>query len=82
MSKSAYKHEPHISKKKQLTELIDLLSQYKNIGITKVENITSKTIQRLRTDMRQDAILKLAKNTLMLLAIKEIAKKDKGIKKT
>jgi large subunit ribosomal protein L10 len=81
MSKSTYKHEPHISKKKQLTELIDLLQQYKTIGITKVENITAKTIQRLRTDMRQDAILKLAKNTLMLLALKEIAKKDKGINK-
>ena len=81
MSKSAYKHEPHVSKKKQLAELIDLLSQYKNIGITKVENITSKTIQRLRTDMRQDAILKLAKNTLMLLALKELSKKDKGISK-
>ncbi|MHA1171586.1 MAG: 50S ribosomal protein L10, partial [Candidatus Heimdallarchaeota archaeon] len=52
MSKSAYKHEPHHSKKKQLTELIDLLNQYKTIGITKVENITSRTIQRLRTDMR------------------------------
>lgn len=81
MSKSAYKHEPHVAKKKQLTELIDLLNQYKTVGITKVENITSKTIQRLRTDMRQDAILKLAKNTLMLLALKEIAKKDKGISK-
>jgi large subunit ribosomal protein L10 len=81
MSKSVYKHEPHVSKKKQLAELVNLLSQYKNIGITKVENITAKTIQRLRTDMRQDAVLKLAKNTLMLLAIKELAKKDKGISK-
>ncbi|NHJ32614.1 MAG: 50S ribosomal protein L10 [Asgard group archaeon] len=81
MSKSVYKHEPNIAKKKQLTELIDLLKQYKNVGITKVENITAKTIQRLRTDMRQDAILKLAKNTLMLLALKELAKEDKGITK-
>ncbi len=81
MSKSAYQHQPHVSKKKQLVKLVDLLSQYKNIGITKVENITSKTIQRLRNDMRQDATLKLAKNTLMLLALKELAKKDKGISK-
>ncbi|MBK5113439.1 MAG: 50S ribosomal protein L10 [Candidatus Heimdallarchaeota archaeon] len=81
MSKSAYRHEPHITKKKQLSELIDLLQQHKTVGITKVENITAKSIQRLRTDMRQDAILRLAKNTLMLLALKELAKKDKGISK-
>jgi large subunit ribosomal protein L10 len=81
MSKSAYRHEPHVAKKKQLSELIDLLQQHKTVGITKVENITAKSIQRLRTDMRQDAILRLAKNTLMLLALKELAKKDKGISK-
>jgi len=81
MSKFVYKHEPHTAKKKQLAELIDLLKQYKTVGITKVENITAKSIQRLRTDMRQDATLKLSKNTLMLLALKEMAKKDKGISK-
>ena len=64
MSKSAYQHEPSLAKQKQLTELIDLLQQYKSVGITKVENIASRTIQRLRQDLRGEASLKIAKNTL------------------
>ncbi|MHA1629809.1 MAG: 50S ribosomal protein L10 [Candidatus Heimdallarchaeota archaeon] len=81
MSKSSYTHEPSPVKKKQLAELIHLLQQYKNIGITRVENISSKTIQRLRHDLRNEAVLKVAKNTLMRLAIEELAQKDKGLKK-
>jgi large subunit ribosomal protein L10 len=81
MSKAIYQHEPSPAKKKQLAELISLLQSYKNIGITRVENITSKTIQKIRHEMRQDAILKIAKNTIMKLALEEIGKKDKNIKK-
>ncbi|NHK31484.1 MAG: 50S ribosomal protein L10 [Asgard group archaeon] len=81
MSKAIYRHDPSPVKKKQLAELIILLQQYKNIGITRIENIASKTIQRLRYELRQDAILKVAKNTIMKLALEEISKKDKDIKK-
>lgn len=81
MSKAAYQHEPSVVKKEILKELIDLLNQYKTIGITKVENIASKTIQRIRHDLRDEATIKVAKNTLMKLAIEEIAKKDKDFKK-
>jgi large subunit ribosomal protein L10 len=81
MSKAIYRHEPNPAKKKQLAELITLLQQYKNIGITRIENIASKTIQRLRHELRKDAILKVAKNTIMKRALEEISKKDKDIKK-
>ena len=81
MSKVAYVREPNASNKKQLSDLVELLGAYTNIGITKVENITSKTIQRIRFDIRKDTVLKVAKNTLMKLAIKEAAKKDKGLLK-
>jgi large subunit ribosomal protein L10 len=81
MSKAIYQHEPNPAKKKQLAELITLIQQYKNIGITRIENIASKTIQRLRHELRQDAILKVAKNTIMKRALEEISKKDKDIKK-
>lgn len=81
MSKANYRHDPNPVKKKQLAELITLLQQYKNIGITRIENIASKTIQRLRHELRQDAVLKVAKNNIMKLALEEISKKDKGITK-
>ncbi len=81
MSKSAYQHEPSLAKQKQLAELIDLLQQYKSVGITKVENIASRTIQRLRQDLRGEASLKIAKNTLMRLALNEVSKKNKGFSK-
>jgi large subunit ribosomal protein L10 len=80
-SKASYQNEPSPAKKQQLAELIELLQQYENIGISKVENIASKTIQRLRHNLRGEAKLKVAKNTLMKLAIEELAKKDKGLKK-
>ena len=81
MSKAVYHHEPNMGNKRQLKELIEIISSYDNIGITKVENIASKTIQRIRYDMRGETILKIAKNTLMRLALKEAAKKDKGLTK-
>ncbi len=81
MSKVIYKHDPSPVKKKQLAELITLLQQYKNIGITRIENIASKTIQQLRHELRQDAILKVAKNSIMKLALEELGKNDKDITK-
>jgi large subunit ribosomal protein L10 len=81
MSKVIYKREPSKAKQKQLAEIINLLKSYKNIGITRVENIAAKTIQKLRHEIREDAVLKLAKNTIMKLALEELSKKDKGFKK-
>ncbi|HUU79568.1 MAG TPA: 50S ribosomal protein L10 [candidate division Zixibacteria bacterium] len=81
MSKVAYVREPCAANKKQLEDLVSLLGQYTNIGITKVENIASKTIQRIRFDIRGETVLRIAKNTLMKLAIEEAAKKDKGLNK-
>ncbi|MHA1154526.1 MAG: 50S ribosomal protein L10 [Candidatus Heimdallarchaeota archaeon] len=81
MSKAVYQHVPNPSNKRQLKELVETIGSYNNIGITKVENIASKTIQRIRYDMRGETILKIAKNTLMRLALKEAAKKDKGLSK-
>ncbi|MHA1440340.1 MAG: 50S ribosomal protein L10 [Candidatus Heimdallarchaeota archaeon] len=81
MSKAMYQLNPSPTNKKILQELIELLQQYKNIGIIRVENIASKTIQRLRFDLKDEAVLKIAKNTLMILALNEVAKKDKNITK-
>lgn len=81
MSKAMYQLNPSPTNKKVLQELIELIQQYKNIGIIRVENIASKTIQTLRFDLKDEALLKIAKNTLMLLAINEVAKKDKQISK-
>ncbi|MHA1124195.1 MAG: 50S ribosomal protein L10 [Candidatus Heimdallarchaeota archaeon] len=81
MSKAMYQLNPSPTNKKVLQELITLIQKYKNIGIVRVENIASKTIQRLRFDLKDEAVLKIAKNTLMFLAINEVAKKDKQITK-
>ncbi|NHJ87154.1 MAG: 50S ribosomal protein L10 [Asgard group archaeon] len=78
---SAYQHEPNPMKKKQLVELVHLIQQYKNVGITRVENIASKTIQKIRHDLRGEATFKVAKNTIIKLAIQELAKKDKNLSK-
>jgi len=81
MSKAMYQLDPSPTNKRILQELVKLIQQYKNVGIIRVENIASKTIQSLRYDLKDEAVLKIAKNTLMLLAIKEVAKKDKQITK-
>ncbi|MBD3191715.1 MAG: 50S ribosomal protein L10 [Candidatus Heimdallarchaeota archaeon] len=74
MSQAVYQHEPSPAKKRQLKELIELLQEYESIGITGIENIAAKTIQRIRHSLRGEAKLKVAKNTLMRLALEKVAK--------
>lgn len=80
MSQATYQHEPSPAKKRQLKELIELLQQYESIGVTGIENIAAKTIQRIRHSLRGEAKLKVAKNTLMNLALEKVAEeRDKEL---
>lgn len=69
-------------KKKQVVENLkkDLIS-YPIIGLVKIDNINANVVQQMRKDMRKEAKIVMAKNTLMKIAISELKKKVKGIEK-
>ncbi|MCE7742361.1 MAG: 50S ribosomal protein L10 [Candidatus Heimdallarchaeota archaeon] len=69
-------------KKKQIVEnLINDLSSFPIIGLVKVDNIDASVVQQMRKDMRKEAKIVMAKNSLMKIAISELKKKIKGIDK-
>ncbi len=69
-------------KKKQIVEKLknDLIS-YPIIGLVKIDNINASVVQRMRKDLRKDAKIVMAKNSLMRIAVSESKKKVPGIEK-
>jgi len=69
-------------KKKQIVEnLVKDLSSFSIIGLVKIDNIDANVVQQMRKDMRKEAKIVMAKNTLMKIAISQLNKKVKGIDK-
>ncbi len=58
-------------KKKEVKELVALLKNSSVVGLAQVDGIPSAQMQVMRKSLRQDATLKISKNTLLLLALKE-----------
>ncbi|MHA1260046.1 MAG: 50S ribosomal protein L10, partial [Candidatus Heimdallarchaeaceae archaeon] len=67
-------------RKKQIVEILkkELLS-YPIIGLVKIDNIDARVVQQMRKDLREEAKIIMAKNTLMKIAISELKKKIPGI---
>ena len=69
-------------RKRQIVEnLVKDLSSYPIIGLVKIDNIDASVVQQMRKDMRKEAKIVMAKNSLMKIAISELKKKIKGIDK-
>jgi large subunit ribosomal protein L10 len=69
-------------KKKQIVEkLKNDLTSYPIIGLVKIDNINASVVQRMRKDLRKDAKIVMAKNSLMRIAVSDLKKKVKGIDK-
>lgn len=70
------------NKKKEIVENLkkELLS-YPIIGLVKIENISARVVQNIRKDLRKEAKIVMAKNSLMKIALDEVKKDIKGIEK-
>ncbi len=72
-----------ISEKKR--EIIENLKQqllsYPIIGLVKIDNIGARIVQKMRKDLRTEAKIIMAKNSLMRIAVSETKQEIKGIEK-
>ena len=70
-----------ISEKKKNTveKLIKELQSYSIIGLVRIDNINARIVQQVRKDLRKEAKIVMAKNSLMRIAVSESKKKVKGI---
>ena len=72
-----------ISEKKKNTveKLKNELQSYPIIGLVRIDNINARIVQQVRKDLRKEAKIVMAKNSLMRIAVSESKKKVKGIEK-
>ncbi|MHA1722661.1 MAG: 50S ribosomal protein L10 [Candidatus Baldrarchaeia archaeon] len=68
-------------KVKIVNELVELIKKYKVIALTKMEGIGALQVQRLRNMLRGRVLIKMAKNTLMKIALNKAKKFKPGIEK-
>jgi len=70
-----------ISEKKR--EIVDNLKTqllaYPIIGLVKIDNIGARIVQQMRKELRTEATIIMAKNSLMKIAVSEVKKEIKGI---
>ncbi|MHA1238179.1 MAG: 50S ribosomal protein L10 [Candidatus Odinarchaeia archaeon] len=66
---------------KEVEQLVDLINKYKVISLTRMGEIGGKQLQELREKLRGQAVIRMAKNTLMKIALDKADKKKKGISK-
>ena len=67
-------------KKKVIVDnLTKELLSYPIIGLVKIENINTRVVQAMRSDLRKDAKIIMAKNSFMQKAISAVQKKIPGI---
>ncbi|MBU4256616.1 MAG: 50S ribosomal protein L10, partial [Thermoplasmatales archaeon] len=75
MAKSAFR------KKEELKQMINLMTGNPVIGIANVTGIPSAQMQAMKKKMRGKISVKVVKNTLLLMALEEIAKKEHNVEK-
>lgn len=66
-------------KKKEVQEIIELLKSNPVVGLANVDGIPSAQMQVMRKGLREDATIKISKNTLLALALKEAGASKQGI---
>jgi len=70
------KNMAHVSteKKQQVQELVSLLKEYPIIGAVDMSNIPAKQMQNIRQQIREIAVLRMAKRRIIKIAFKESGK--------
>ena len=69
-------------KKRQIVDnLKKQLQAYPIIGLVKIDNIGARIVQQMRKELRTEATIIMAKNSLMKIAVTEVKKEIKGIEK-
>jgi len=62
-------------KKREVAELVKLLEEYSIIGILNMENLPAAQLVRMRKKIRENAVLRMSKKSLIIKAIDQV--KDK-----
>lgn len=66
-------------KKSEVESLVKLLKESTVVGLANVDGIPSAQMQVMRKGLRDDATIKISKNTLLALALKEVGANRQGI---
>ncbi|SRR5581483_3226669 len=66
-------------KKEELAEIVTLLKDSPVIGLANVDAIPSAQMHAMRKALREDATIKISKNTLLTLALKQVGANKKGL---
>ena len=70
-------HETHQYSPRKTTlikDIKELSTNYKTIGLTRLDGITSNVLQNIRRSLRGSTVIKVSKNTLKRIAFKEAVK--------
>jgi large subunit ribosomal protein L10 len=65
-------------KEQEVADLVKLIKESPVVALAQVDGIPSAQMQKMRAQLRGDANLKVSKNTLLNLALKEVAKEQSG----
>jgi large subunit ribosomal protein L10 len=65
-----------IRKKKEIDELAQLIDQYDIIGIVRMENLGVRQLQGIKKKLKGEALIKMAKNSVMRRAISKSKKEN------
>ncbi len=73
----------HVAKWKfaEVDKLADLIKDYPVIGIANVHGIPAKQMQKMRSLLRGDVLIRMSKKSLMEHALEKVSKEEKGISK-
>ncbi|GAG80458.1 unnamed protein product, partial [marine sediment metagenome] len=71
------KKEIHQWKKDAVDDLVDLIQKYKVLGLVDLSNMPDNLIQLIRMKLRDKALIKMSKKSLILRALEKSEKKSK-----
>jgi large subunit ribosomal protein L10 len=76
-------HKAHVApwKKKEVTEIENLLTSHPVVALVTIDDIPASSMQRIRAGLRDKAVVRSGKNNLIMLALEGAEKKVPGIKK-
>lgn len=66
-------------KKDEVQEIVKILKGSPVIGLANVDSIPSAQMQSMRKALREDAMVKISKNSLLALALKEVGASREGL---
>ena len=75
MTKSTFR------KKEELKNLITIIENNPTVGISRITGIPAQQMQQMKKKLRGQISVKVVKNTLLSMALKEVSKKKSGIEK-